>query len=31
MLKDRGEPVAPWQCGLKYAPVGWNCGAPNTC
>ena len=29
MLKDRREPVAPWQCGLKYAPGEWNCGALN--
>ena len=29
MLKDRGEPVAPWRCSMKYAPGVWNCGAPN--
>ena len=27
MLKDRGEPVAPLRCGLKYAPGGWDCAA----
>ena len=30
MLKDRGEPVAPWRCVLKYAPRAWNCGGPNS-
>ena len=25
MLKDKGEPVRPWRCGLKYVPVGWDC------
>ena len=29
MLKNRGEPVGPWPCGLNDASVGWNCGAPN--
>ena len=29
MLKDNGEPVAPWRCGLKYAPGECNCDAPN--
>ena len=29
MLKDRGEPVAPWQRSVKYAHGAWNCGAPN--
>ena len=29
MLKDRAEPVAPWQCIVKYAPGAWNCGGPN--
>ena len=31
MLKDRGEPVGPRRCGLKYAPVGWDCDAANCC
>ena len=30
MLKDRGEPVAPWQCRMKYAPGAWNCDAQNS-
>ena len=30
MLKDRGEPVGPRRCGLKYAPVGRDCDAANT-
>ena len=29
MLKDRGEPVAPWQRSVKYAHGACNCGAPN--
>ena len=28
MLKDRGEPVATWQCILKYAARLENCHAP---
>ena len=27
MLKDRGEPVALWQCIVKYVPGAWKCGA----
>ena len=30
MLKDRGQPVGPRRCGLKYAPIGWDCDAANT-
>ena len=29
MLKDRGEPVAPWRCIVKYVPGAQNCGGPN--
>ena len=29
MLKDRGEPVGLRRCGLKYAPIGWDCDAAN--
>ena len=29
MLKDRGEPVGPRRCGLKYVPIGWDCDAAN--
>ena len=28
-MLNRGEPVAPWRCRMKYAPGAWNCGAPN--
>ena len=29
MLKNTGEPGAPWRCSVKYVPKAWNCGVPN--